>query len=171
MIRRPPRSTLFPYTTLFRSHHVDPAPLIVRVRVVVPRVAAAALFALERRQGAALGHGEKRPEAERRVPAGVVGASPLGAYPLRPRLEGLDLPERLRELAPGADQADQALHRLLRVGLDRVRVLAARARERLEHLARDRLDLAGVDRERAAQSLRVERRVEARTPPGAEEVR
>src|SRR2546427_2141075 len=25
MIRRPPRSTLFPYTTLFRSHVVDPA--------------------------------------------------------------------------------------------------------------------------------------------------
>src|SRR5258708_27479570 len=24
MIRRPPRSTLFPYTTLFRSHYVDP---------------------------------------------------------------------------------------------------------------------------------------------------
>src|SRR3989442_9037028 len=24
MIRRPPRSTLFPYTTLFRSLHVDP---------------------------------------------------------------------------------------------------------------------------------------------------
>src|SRR2546426_7208961 len=24
MIRRPPRSTLFPYTTLFRSVHVDP---------------------------------------------------------------------------------------------------------------------------------------------------
>src|SRR5439155_9287845 len=23
MVRRPPRSTLFPYTTLFRSHHVD----------------------------------------------------------------------------------------------------------------------------------------------------
>src|SRR3712207_8984693 len=27
MIRRPPRSTLFPYTTLFRSPGVDPAPL------------------------------------------------------------------------------------------------------------------------------------------------
>src|SRR2546422_5111703 len=26
MIRRPPRSTLFPYTTLFRSHRVDHAP-------------------------------------------------------------------------------------------------------------------------------------------------
>src|SRR2546426_8241355 len=25
MIRRPPRSTLFPYTTLFRSHHVPGA--------------------------------------------------------------------------------------------------------------------------------------------------
>src|SRR3989449_7387146 len=30
MIRRPPRSTLFPYTTLFRSHHVlDLQPLIL----------------------------------------------------------------------------------------------------------------------------------------------
>src|SRR3712207_7181336 len=29
MIRRPPRSTLFPYTTLFRSHH--PQPVDVRV--------------------------------------------------------------------------------------------------------------------------------------------
>src|SRR2546426_12785904 len=26
MIRRPPRSTLFPYTTLFRSHQVVPLP-------------------------------------------------------------------------------------------------------------------------------------------------
>src|SRR5438093_8454324 len=26
MIPRPPRSTLFPYTTLFRSHHDDPPP-------------------------------------------------------------------------------------------------------------------------------------------------
>src|SRR2546430_6092205 len=38
MIRRPPRSTLFPYTTLFRSHAVlhagvhDPAVAAVRVR-------------------------------------------------------------------------------------------------------------------------------------------
>src|SRR3712207_9097838 len=29
MIRRPPRSTLFPYTTLFRSHHVGPVALVV----------------------------------------------------------------------------------------------------------------------------------------------
>src|SRR3712207_7747312 len=41
MIRRPPRSTLFPYTTLFRSaevidHHVD--DVRSRVEVVPPRV-------------------------------------------------------------------------------------------------------------------------------------
>src|SRR5688572_32301852 len=39
MIRRPPRSTLFPYTTLFRSERVDRiAALGIRVRVD-PRVA------------------------------------------------------------------------------------------------------------------------------------
>src|SRR2546427_8436929 len=36
MIRRPPRSTLFPYTTLFRSppSHADPADSRVRDRLV-----------------------------------------------------------------------------------------------------------------------------------------
>src|SRR3712207_6945126 len=28
MIRRPPRSTLFPYTTLFRSYHISPATVL-----------------------------------------------------------------------------------------------------------------------------------------------
>src|SRR5688572_33182469 len=31
MIRRPPRSTLFPYTTLFRSAGVDPAAWLVEL--------------------------------------------------------------------------------------------------------------------------------------------
>src|SRR3712207_8833617 len=35
MIRRPPRSTLFPYTTLFRSAHEAPPPLRVERRVVL----------------------------------------------------------------------------------------------------------------------------------------
>src|SRR5262245_64715524 len=30
MIRRPPRSTLFPYTTLFRSHHLHAAGHLAR---------------------------------------------------------------------------------------------------------------------------------------------
>src|SRR2546430_16067272 len=41
MIRRPPRSTLFPYTTLFRSTHGD------------GRVAAGAILEQERRHGPA----------------------------------------------------------------------------------------------------------------------
>src|SRR3989441_9273709 len=32
MIRRPPRSTLFPYTTLFRSRSTRPAPAVPRRR-------------------------------------------------------------------------------------------------------------------------------------------
>src|SRR5258706_2051380 len=36
MIRRPPRSTLFPYTTLFRSIHFDDAPLEKGCVRVVP---------------------------------------------------------------------------------------------------------------------------------------
>src|SRR2546430_5393484 len=35
MIRRPPRSTLFPYTTLFRSHSAEPARRDVRVGTLV----------------------------------------------------------------------------------------------------------------------------------------
>src|SRR5256885_10454956 len=37
MIRRPPRSTLFPYTTLFRSFHLSP-PAPRRARHVEPAV-------------------------------------------------------------------------------------------------------------------------------------
>src|SRR3712207_7062003 len=39
MIRRPPRSTLFPYTTLFRSHHLrlGPAPARSAAAGLAPR--------------------------------------------------------------------------------------------------------------------------------------
>src|SRR5256885_7898277 len=41
MIRRPPRSTLFPYTTLFRSHLTDGSavPLIEQIHARFPKVA------------------------------------------------------------------------------------------------------------------------------------
>src|SRR5438876_2048703 len=39
MIRRPPRSTLFPYTTLFRSAYGEPPPLHTDSRAVVPPIA------------------------------------------------------------------------------------------------------------------------------------
>src|ERR1039458_1820953 len=37
MIRRPPRSTLFPYTTLFRSQHPSPVPHLGAVLAAPPR--------------------------------------------------------------------------------------------------------------------------------------
>src|SRR5258705_2769516 len=47
MIRRPPRSTLFPYTTLFRSRAGRPAA--VRIPASGPRVLAAGLPAVRQR--------------------------------------------------------------------------------------------------------------------------
>src|SRR5690242_21139861 len=40
MIRRPPRSTLFPYTTLFRSQQVHQIPAVLAGVAVDPRVGA-----------------------------------------------------------------------------------------------------------------------------------
>src|SRR5256885_4959727 len=34
MIRRPPRSTLFPYTTLFRSHHQRQRDELQQIRII-----------------------------------------------------------------------------------------------------------------------------------------
>src|SRR3712207_8008146 len=56
MIRRPPRSTLFPYTTLFRSVLADPSPdggdhradFVVRKHLVVARLLDVEDFPLER---------------------------------------------------------------------------------------------------------------------------
>src|SRR2546430_12222690 len=36
MIRRPPRSTLFPYTTLFRSHSSCQYPILITRRRITP---------------------------------------------------------------------------------------------------------------------------------------
>src|SRR2546421_11781467 len=44
MIRRPPRSTLFPYTTLFRSHQDVPYELLLTALSESGRVGSAPLF-------------------------------------------------------------------------------------------------------------------------------
>src|SRR5437016_11290343 len=46
MLRRPPRSTLFPYTTLFRSHGDDGGPL-TDYDVIGSATAGTGLFALQ----------------------------------------------------------------------------------------------------------------------------
>src|SRR2546422_3564406 len=53
MIRRPPRSTLFPYTTLFRSAHVEAvASLVGRAELLVAVGILGAVLAARRRQWA-----------------------------------------------------------------------------------------------------------------------
>src|SRR3712207_8318346 len=54
MIRRPPRSTLFPYTTLFRSHYLEK---LVNIEVPVPALDEDATEAMLLR-----GMGEHRPD-------------------------------------------------------------------------------------------------------------
>src|SRR2546430_8146114 len=51
MIRRPPRSTLFPYTTLFRSDHAAAGRRAVFVVVELPADFAARVRAEQARQG------------------------------------------------------------------------------------------------------------------------
>src|SRR2546426_6239886 len=56
MIRRPPRSTLFPYTTLFRSEALDvlrqgAAVRLVFSDLVMPRLGGRALYDAARRDG------------------------------------------------------------------------------------------------------------------------
>src|SRR2546427_7447594 len=75
MIRRPPRSTLFPYTTLFRSHELERPEQAPRQLMVDGEVAGPHLRPLEVR-----GH---RVDVERLLQGGRVRAGPRG--PLRTR--------------------------------------------------------------------------------------
>src|SRR5256885_11527958 len=80
MIRRPPRSTLFPYTTLFRSQHPQEIFFIERVELNHDRKPAeklgehAVLDQLLHRQRLARGLSRPRAEADRR-PLVVVGVA------------------------------------------------------------------------------------------------
>src|SRR5256885_7620618 len=83
MIRRPPRSTLFPYTTLFRSqHHVLAAGQRAVGRELLRHVADLAAHGhplpsdvvAEHLGGAPGDRQERREDADRRRLAGAVGA-------------------------------------------------------------------------------------------------
>src|SRR3712207_8431892 len=82
MIRRPPRSTLFPYTTLFRSMLVDPVAQVAKpdrvqlvkhgrgpVRIPPVRRQPAEMLGFARIDGAVRRHGQspctQRPQRER----------------------------------------------------------------------------------------------------------
>src|SRR5256886_5503621 len=94
MIRRPPRSTLFPYTTLFRSPRVHGAPH----PVVHPRVVAADVELEDPEIIGGLGHGLEARVADRRE---HLGHAELARGLRRRRAAALD---------EGLDGADRREH-------------------------------------------------------------
>src|SRR2546430_5805080 len=154
MIRRPPRSTLFPYTTLFRSGRLHQLALIPAGGRVCPRLD---------------GAGGETQGAVRHHPGLVVLEHVAEALALRARAERMveREQERLRALERGAapaaaevlaefanDAADD-LHRDLAATLAQRRLDRlddARAMGRLQHDAvedhRDRLPVAEIGRRR-----------------------
>src|SRR5256885_7687685 len=58
MIRRPPRSTLFPYTTLFRSHLGETVPLLEQRLGTLLRAVVLALDRIVRRDRVGVSSGE-----------------------------------------------------------------------------------------------------------------
>src|SRR2546425_12811601 len=88
MIRRPPRSTLFPYTTLFRSRADEEVQLVPRFGEAVEGVAS----------GILPGAGESRPHevargrVEAPAPRAAAAAHAADGAIVADRLEGLDPP-------------------------------------------------------------------------------
>ena len=92
--------------------------------IVVARVPAAALGALQRGLGNALRDAEHVVQVDREVPTGVVLAVPLNGEPARALAQLADCLEGPLHLLRVPDDADELVHRLLQLVLDRVRVLA-----------------------------------------------
>src|SRR5262245_57182044 len=106
-----------------RERDVQRAPPLVEAGVVVAGVTAARLLALEGGLRDALGDQQHVAQVDRQVPARVVLPVPAHREVLGPLLELLDLAQRLLQLRTGADDADQVVHRLLELLLDRVWIL------------------------------------------------
>src|SRR5207302_1869205 len=106
------------------------APLRIGLRVILAGVAAAALGTHERAPSDRFAYSDEVLEVEREVPTGVVDAGPGDPYARGPRAQSLDAHERFLELALRADDPDELLHRVLKIGLDLVRVFVSRALER-----------------------------------------
>ena len=154
-----------------RADQVDLAPLRLHRRVVVAGVAAARLGPLQRGPRHALGDDEHVAQVEREVPAGVELPAALDADLRHPAAQVLQRQQRLLDLLGLADDADQVVHRLLQVGLDRVRVLAAlqveRRQRRLLGRGHVRLVHGRPGRRRASGRTRRRRcRPAGRTPAG-----
>src|SRR5256884_7422053 len=78
MIRRPPRSTLFPYTTLFRSHCIRIAPRADELEADKVIASAAAVFQKQRRVFIIPDHNTDMPVVEKVREGGTAAQMPDG---------------------------------------------------------------------------------------------
>ena len=92
--------------------------------VVLAEVAAPALLALDSGERDSLGHREQVPYVDRRVPAGVILAVTFDADTRRALVQLPDPDKRFLHLGFGADDADEVVHRFLKVLLHLVGILA-----------------------------------------------
>src|SRR5215212_1399723 len=109
------------------NDEVERAERLFLLRVILPKMPAAALLALERRAGDGLGYDEKVREILRRMPAGVVLT--VASHPdlVRPAFQRIELLEGAPHRLIVADDTDEILHHDLKVLLDLERVLPSRA--------------------------------------------
>src|SRR3712207_9139532 len=111
MIRRPPRSTLFPYTTLFRSYDTGPEAVLARVPEAVQLVErlglADRLVAPATTQASVV-----LPDGRHPLPAGTV----LGVPASTDGLEGLLSPEGVARVRAEVDLPALTLHGDVAVG-------------------------------------------------------
>ena len=99
------------------------APIRLHRRVVVAGVTAPALGALQRGLGDALTDQHHVAQVDRQVPARVERPASVDADTLVPLTQLGQLVQRLGDFFFLADDADQAVHRVLQVELQRVRIL------------------------------------------------
>src|SRR3989454_12371063 len=137
MIRRPPRSTLFPYTTLFRSLHAEVADALLRLDERAAHVVVADEPELVRR-ARLLGVAERGARARVRHRDDDVRGDGVLTRELSPQClpHRVDVPPPEDRVGPGeVDVFEDALQAL--GGRERV--------DRAEARVRDDHDLAGLD--------------------------
>ena len=135
--------------------------------MVDPAVGAAALGPLPGAAGDRLGDDQQVPQLEDEVPARVVGPPPLTAmFAQRARSVGEPV-ERLVEVGLDPEDADEPLHRVLQLALERVRVLAVGPLERRRRARAPRRRSAS-GRDTGASASSAASRPPPRAGPGAE---
>src|SRR5215203_7004913 len=102
------------------SYKVDRTKARIRARVIISRMPASALFAFNSRASDRLSGRQHAVQVHRHMPAWVVLSVPRHAYFFQPQTQTIDNVHCLIELRGGPNDADQVVHAVLEIGMDRV---------------------------------------------------